>query len=156
MPPGTKMQAFLNSVRTGETKTTRALERLWLRRGPNIAANFRRANSAKGLPDWLKNELTRQGNQHAPVALSGVEFDHIREWPDAEKEKMRAALIASLGPPRRTVRFRWALSKGTASVNPVDNPFGPGDMTITFTSPQRNVKVVSGPKKGPADIAVDV
>lgn len=146
------MQTFLNSVRTGETKTTRALERLWQRRGPNIAANLRRANSAKGLPDWLESELKRQGKQHAPVALSGVEFEHIRDWPDEEKEKLRAALLASLGPPRRTVRFRWTLYTGPTSVNPVDNPYGPGDMTVTFTSPEKNVKTV----KGSTEVSVSV
>ena len=152
MPPGTKMQTFLNSVRTGETKTTRALERLWTDRGSSLATNASRKGALNGLPDWLRSALTRQGDQHAPVALSEIEFDHIRDWPDAEKEKLRQALLASLGPPRRTVRFRWALSKDSTSVNPVDNLYGPGDMTITFNSPEKNVKTA----KGSTEVSVSV
>src|SRR3989304_2727725 len=82
MPAGTSWATFNQARLTGVTKTTQALDTLYAARDSALVAALRTASPFGGLPEPFRTALGRQG-------LSPLELDHIREWPDDQKERIR-------------------------------------------------------------------
>ncbi len=159
MPPKSSIQTFIDAVNTGQTNTTRALEVI----GTNLAAysGFAAALATPGalkadpstglLPAWAGAVLSGVGV--GALALTPAELLHIGAWPDAEKEKVRAALYQAM-QAGNAVHFSWQLYPGADSISHVDNLPG-GDFKVTFLSPQSKVRVKVVPGQ-PDDYTVDV
>ena len=155
MPSATGMRTFLRAIRTGKTRTTKALEELVRARNPALINRLRASPRAlNGLPAWLRAALVNQGAANPALDLSDEEFNHIRHWPNSEKRKVRNWIDTAIGPPARNVHIRWKLHAGNASDNDVDNLPGPGDITITFRSPESRVRARGGPR--PDDVTITV
>lgn len=157
------MTTFLQAIRTRSTKTTQVLDVIGTNLaayGAPIAANLAKANALNAvgghLPAWAEQALNSvSGANPALVALTNQELLHIGGWPDAEKDKVREALYQAI-QAGRAVRFYWELYAGANSVSQVDNLAGPGDISITFRSPQSKVKIKGAPSGQPDDVTVDV
>lgn len=151
MPARSSIQAFIEAVNSGQTKTTKVLNRLLEGKTASYngamlsdAAHLGRANSLDQLQGWAKDELRKPGQNDPELALSDADLDHFDSWPPAEKEKVRRALAAAVGPaggPSRDIHFSWALYAGTGSATQLDPPdlAGTGDIRVTFLSPHKNV-----------------
>jgi hypothetical protein len=154
MPPDTTLRTFIAAVRTRSTKTTKALDNLFAdpgsHRGTPIEANLNPQNAldtgrgAWGSGGWARGELLGRG-------LTAAEVDHLQDWPNPEKRKVRSALVAAIRDDR-TVHFFWELHDGTNSETVIDPPNlqGTGPITVTFRSPWAKVSV-KGVAAGQAD-----
>lgn len=131
MPPSTKMQTFLQALRTGRTRTTDALDQLFaspigLQADGHLTA-FRTAGHLNTLDQPCK----------AHLSLSAAEFAHINSWPNDLKEEIRVRLVNAIDGNLQ-VRFRWKLTTGADEDHDIATAaFGE---TITFRSPESRVK----------------
>ena len=141
MPAGTNWATFNQARLTGVTKTTQALDTLYAARDSALVAALRTASPFGGLPEPFRTALGSQG-------LSPLELDHIREWPDDQKERVREAVVAALDS-NLAVRFVWKLHDGGDERTVIRT--GPGTTTITFFSPWNKVRLVA-----PDDVTIDV
>ena len=136
------MATFNRFRGTGDTNTTQALNALYRARPEAVVAALSETGPFGGLPDQYLSELKQRG-------LSTEELEHIRDWPDADKEKVREAVLNAISSDQR-VRFAWKLhdeSKESTTIETADS----GAITITFFSPWSNVRAV-----GRDDVTVDV
>ncbi len=124
--------------RTGVTNTTRALEALF-RAQPRAVVDALDRGPFEGLPDSYSEALR---------GLSREELKHIRDWPDADKEKVRVAVLDAIRTNKR-VRFRWKLHEPSQERTTIV-PDGPGAIKITFYSPWDNLRAL-----GRGDVCVD-
>lgn len=138
MPERSTIQSFINALQSGQTTITRGLQRLWDERSTLSNITSKAATLAlTPLDADVKTALGARG-------LGTTELDHIDEWPDVEKRKVRRALVVALNSnPQRDVEFFWELYNGSASVAQIDNLHGPGTITVRFLSPRANVRVVA-------------
>jgi hypothetical protein len=151
MPEKSSIRKFIEAVNSGQTKTTKVLNRLFEGKTASYngamladAAHLGQPNSLNQLQAWAKDELRKPGNSDPELALSDADLDHFDSWPPGEKEKVRQALVAAVGPPggpSRDIHFSWALYAGTDSATQLDPPglAGTGDIRVTFLSPNKNV-----------------
>ncbi len=156
MPTGSTILEFEDAIRTGTTKTTRALEELYRSQGAALRPNLAATNALDGLPPWLKTELQRQGAARPDLQLSTKELNHIRDWPDQpDKRRIRVALRSAIANGQ-TVLFRWELSSGSGLTTDVPSlPLPPGPITITFRNPRGKIRV-RGSQPAPNDVTVIV
>ena len=141
MPAGTSWATFNQARLNGVTKTTQALDTLYAARNSALVAALRAASPFGGLPEPFRTALGSQG-------LSPLELDHIREWPDDQKERVRDAVVAALDS-NLAVRFVWKLHDGGDERTVIRT--SPGTITITFFSPWSKVRLVA-----PDDVTIDV
>jgi hypothetical protein len=127
---------------TGDTRTTQALDALYRARPAAVVAALSTTRPFGGLPEPFLIALRQRG-------LSTEELDHIRDWPDKDKERVRAAVLNAINT-NRTVHFAWKLYDGSKERTTIRTA-GPGAITITFFSPWSNVRAV-----GRDDVTVDV
>ena len=151
MPEKSSIRKFIEAVNSGQTKTTKVLNRLFEGKTASYngamlfdAAHLGQPNSLDQLQAWAKDELRKAGKDDADLAPGDADLDHIDSWPPAEKEKVRQALVAAVGPPggpSRDIHFSWALYAGTGSATRLDPPdlAETGDIRVTFLSPHKNV-----------------
>ena len=130
MPEPSTIKKFVESLKTGETNTTKVLEKLFgsqqalqaLSNHPNVTnGDLARANALSsgangGLPVWAKQELQGQGPASGLLGglrLSDKELEHIDSWPAPQRDRVRGALAAAVssGNP---VHFSWELHAGNA------------------------------------------
>ena len=142
MPAGTSWATFNQARLTGVTKTTQALDTLYAARDSALVAALRTGSPFGGLPEPFRTALGRQG-------LSPLELDHIREWPDDQKERIRDAVVTALDS-NLAVRFVWKLHNGGDERTEIRTT-SPGTITITFFSPWSKVRLVA-----PDDVTIDV
>jgi hypothetical protein len=128
----------MEALRTGRTKTTRALDDLF--GDPNALqhhahlADLQAADALRRpLAEWVKTELRQRG-------LTDLELDHIDKWPDPLKEEVRRALVSAIanGQP---VHFHWEMHRGDDEETPIQDPDPQGHITIIFRSPGRKLNV---------------
>ncbi len=132
-------QATFNRYRrTGVTNTTRALEAL-CRAQPRAVVAALNTAPFEGLPDPFLGALR---------GLSREELKHIRRWPDADKERVRVAVLKAINT-NQTVRFAWKMGE-TSKERTVIRPDGPGAIKITFFSPWDYLRAL-----GPNNVCVD-
>ena len=149
MPAGTSWATFNQARSTGVTKTTQALGTLYTARDPALVAALPTASPFTGLPAPFRGALSSLG-------LSQLELDHIRDWPDAQKERVRKELVRAIGAGDN-VEFSWKLHDAPDERTIIRNP-DPGVITITFYSPWSKVRppeARSGPVT-PDDVTIDV
>ncbi len=151
MPEMSSAMAFVTALKTRRTNSTKALDVLFAKDpvsethpqfvNPNFAKlqDVHALSSGLGgtLPPWAKEELLA-------VGLSLPEIDHVGQWPVAQRETVREALVKVI-EDNKPVEFFWDLHDGAVEDTAVS-----GD-TITFLSPRANVRVL-----GPDNIIVDV
>src|SRR3990170_6076006 len=142
MPAGTRWATFNQARLTGVTKTTEALDTLYAARDSALVATLRTASPFGGLPEPFRTALGRQG-------LSPLELDHILQWPDDQKERVREAVVTALDS-NLAVRFVWKLHDGVDE-RTVIRTSSQGTITITFFSPWSKVRPVA-----PGDVTIDV
>jgi hypothetical protein len=141
MPAGTSWATFRKAASTGDTKTTQALKTLYTALNPALVAALRTASPFTGLPAPFLGALSSLG-------LSQLELDHIRDWPDAQKEMVRQAVVTAIGAGDN-VEFFWKLHDAAQEQTTIN--IAPGVITITFYSPESKVRLV-----GPDDVTIDV
>lgn len=170
MPDITSVDKFVKSLQTGRTDTTKALDLLsqqnlradaadWdLLQTPRSLDRPTSPNAPRGVAvGWWKKYLEQPAQQPPPLpsqALKTAELDHIDDWPDEQKEKVRETLVfAQLN--KRKIHFFWELYRGEYEATEIVNPdpdTGPGaDITVTFRTPGSKVTLV-----GPNNVRVDV
>jgi hypothetical protein len=143
MPAGTSWATFNHARLTGDTKTTQALKALYTALNPAlVAALSTTASPFTGLPALFRGALSSLG-------LSPLELDHIRDWPDADKERVRQAVVTAIGAGDK-VEFSWKLHDAPDERTIIRNT-APGVITITFYSPWSKVRPVA-----PDDVTIDV
>ena len=141
MPAGTSWATFNQARLKGITRTTQALDALFAARPAALVAALQ-TGPFTGLPAAFRTDLSGRG-------LSNLELDHIRDWPDGQKDRVRAAVKNAIST-NLTVRFVWKLYNG-AREKTIIRPSGPNAITITFFSPWSKVRPT-----GPNDVTVDV
>ena len=164
MPLASSMPELLEAIRTSRTKTTKALDWLFtdpLRwksdPNPNVqnAIAWLGSTTAFGpLPQAVRKILKGEslGSPPSPnpplppsLRLTNDELNHINKWPPIQKNKVRKKLNKAVTLDC-DVHFFWKLATGpNEKTDPVVNPVAGGDITVTFRSPEINVK--SGPVK---------
>ncbi len=142
MPNESSVATFNEARRTGLTKTTRALQALFDAKNPALVASLRASGPMRGLPGWARSAFASQ-------ALSEGELDHIRDWPDDQKERARAA-ISDAWDNNDRVQFLWKLWDNPNEGVTVRKSVGK-TMIITFFSPWDKMRT-----SGEDNIVVDV
>lgn len=142
MPEQSSVATFNQARRTGVTKTTKALKALLDKRDPQLISSLRSTSPFLGMPSWLRTALRSE-------RLSPTEIDHVAQWPDEQKDRVRNAVVDALDE-NRSVDFRWKLwdqsQEGT-----IVRQDDAGSVTITFYSPWDKLRA-----EGPNDIRVIV
>jgi len=152
MPEQTPLRKFMKSLETKVTDTTKALESAWQAMPASeraaLLASLSSAASLTPLPGNLETLLRNHG-------LGDKEIAHINEWPNQPKQDAVAWLIAVSA--NNNVAFRWELHGGggeVAAADPSPPVPGPGQVTITFRSPQTKVTLWPAPTFGEVNVSV--
>jgi hypothetical protein len=147
MPTTTAIRKFLESVRTGETDTTKALDELFKnvagRRRALMAhadmAHLRKAHSLDRSPPsgvsagWWRAHLS---------TLQPLELTHLDDWPEKLKENVRGKLVHAIDNGR-PIKFVWELCDGNAEQTDIKDPGPPQRITVTFRSPRSKMTVTA-------------
>ena len=142
MPEYSTVRDFVAALQSGMTNTTKVLQHLWDNRNdpavfpPNVLANLGTYSLHPLAPDL--EQLFRN------AGMKPGEILHLNHWPDAEKQKMRGAL---LGAGNQTVRFFWELHRGDDEETEV-TPAPGGGVDIYFRSPRKRLALSAGPTFG--------
>jgi hypothetical protein len=179
MPQVSTVPEFLEARRTGNTKTTERLNAVFSTAHRGAIAN---GTALGDLKDWLHtqramNEPLPQtaatgtadvrgflGPSHpslpstASEALGSGELEHVDDWPANQKEMVRKKLVEALDAAKpRNVKFKWKLHRGDHEITDIRDPDEDGDITITFKSPWKYVKLhASGTPPNLNEITVNV
>lgn len=110
MPPMSKIRTFVDALKTGETKTTKALQTAL---GPRQSATARALIAALRQTNALKRPLAepfrgaiKKGKLHDDYVTYCIDA-----WPDQDKEDVRKELLKAIGRGD-SIRFRWGLKSG--------------------------------------------
>ena len=167
MPDSTPIKKFIESLRTGKTDITNALDKIFdmgyradllACADPDLTQpdldNFRdetgQPNHLDTLPNYANAMLQSRG-------VNIGEIDHINDWPPGQKKRVREKLVEALDPAKpRAVYFFWELYNG-AFENVHIEDHGPGsDIIITFKSPRKNVQATPSKTGIVEDVQVSV
>ncbi|MCI0777731.1 MAG: hypothetical protein J4N95_06090 [Chloroflexi bacterium] len=143
MPVSSTPKEFTDAINERRSRTTKALDKFIrlrsLKNHPHIADLRTPGYLNKTLPKWIRDELGGLGVKKT------IEFTHMNQWPRAQKEEVRKALVHAIDHGLR-IDFFWALwnekKEGTV-IEPKRLP-KKGKITITFYSPNKNVRTVAG------------
>jgi hypothetical protein len=135
-----KVKTFIEALKTGETTTTKKLERVTRKRSSATAleliAALRKKNALDRPLDGVILDVLRS---------EGVTRRHIDRcidaWPDKHKEDARKAIIGAINAGK-PVRFRWGLKSGAGSDAKISKR-GP-IVTITALSPRSTLRISKG------------
>jgi hypothetical protein len=150
MPERSSIQSFINALQSGQTTITRGLKQLWDDRAalPNITS---RAATLTLTPLDAEVDAALRAR-----GLATKEIDHINEWSNGEKVKVRRALVVALNSnPQRDVEFSWELYNGSASVAQIDNLNGTGTIRVRFRSPRANIQTVADEITGEVNVQLE-
>ena len=108
MPPMTSVRTFIAALRTGETRTTQAVEQAVARRrgarAEELVALLHKRGALKAPLDASFRDALRD------TGLPPRYIDNcIDGWPDGQKEEMRRAMVTAINGGHR-VRFAWGLT----------------------------------------------
>jgi len=133
MPPMSSLRTFIAALKTGETRTTKALESLaGRRRGATATAVIAQVNKANAMNTPLGDPL-RSAIRMSPLP-ENVIATCIDGWPNSQKEKIRVAVARAIREGRR-VRFRWGLTPESGFRTEIHDS-GSGTLTITTLTPR--------------------
>ncbi len=141
---------FVEAVNSSMSATTKRLEDLWARRNdpaikPVIDKLLADPSPYDPLHPSLDPELV------GLLALKPKEIEHINNWPQAEKEKVRDAL-RDAHAAGKAVRFRWELARVADETTETDVTATP--IEIYFQSPYDRVKKWGLPTAGSIKVPV--
>ena len=158
MPMTSTPKEFVNALAERRSRTTKALDALF-RTPKKLEGHLKELEKtgylAGPLPKWIRDGLTANG------VKKPREFTHINQWPKAQKENVRKALVHAIKKSVQgnsiRVRFFWELSGRNNEETIIEPKRLPstGTITITFVSPQKRVWVSSAAKTF-GEIFVDV
>lgn len=137
MPPMTSVKTFITALRTGETRTTQALDKaVARRRGVRAEALIGLLGQRDALRTPLQDELrTALRAERLPERY----IDHcIDGWPDTQKEQMRRAIARAIKGGHR-VRFAWGITPAASyrtEIRRADN----GTVTILALTPRSSLR----------------
>jgi hypothetical protein len=135
------LRTFIAALKTGETRTTKALELVVSRQRRAASTELVDALAARGAFNTPLQKGFRQALRKAPLPERNIE-QCIDGWPDAQKEQMRRAIASAIQDGRR-VRFRWGLTAARTFATEI-NSDGAGAVTITALSPRSSLRVDRG------------
>jgi hypothetical protein len=137
MPPMTSIKTFVAALRTGETRTTQALEKAVARRrgvrAEALIGLLRQQGACKTpLQDELRTALRaeRLPERYIQNCIDG--------WPDTQKEQMRRAIVTAINGGHR-VRFEWGITPAATyrtDIRRADN----GTVTILALTPRSSLR----------------
>jgi hypothetical protein len=108
MAPMSSIRTFINALKTGETRTTRALNRVIAERRSAAADERRAALRHPGAMAAPLQPPLRDALRSAALPDEMI-TECIDRWPDDHKERVRRALVKALAEGHR-VRFAWGLT----------------------------------------------
>jgi hypothetical protein len=133
----TKIRTFIDALRTGETRTTKAIDRVLRSRGSSreeLESAFRHRGALKApLQDPFRGALRDAGLTPRYIERC------IDRWPDGQKEDARRAVVSAINAGRG-VRFRWGLTESGRFETEIATA-GRGPITITARSPRSTLRV---------------
>lgn len=147
MPVSSTPKEFENALKERRSRTTKAMDDLFrspaatFKNHPNIGDLRKVGHLGSPLPAWIKNELKARG------MVKPLEVRHIDQWPKAQKERLRKAMIHAIDNNVK-IQFFWELYGGSREqtlITPDPMPTS-GTITVTFLSPQSRVRVSSAEK----------
>lgn len=137
MPPMSSVRTFIAALKTGETRTTRALEKVVARRRGADAHALAAALRRRGALDAPLADPMRSAIRAVPLPERFV-ARCIDAWPDKQKEEARRAIVGAMRHGRR-LQFRWGLTDAdtyeTAIVTRGSR------VTITALSPRSSLRI---------------
>lgn len=153
MPDLSKVSPFVKALKTGMTHTTKVLD---VCDYAKYKDELKIPGALSPLPDWAIKELSKSHGtgKNKVLGLKPKELDHINDWPPAQLDQVRKAILAALGPPTRTLQFFWELTTQSTEGTTVQGLDKTGDIIITFLSPRALLKAKK--VKGIWDIKVGV
>ncbi len=137
MPPMSSLRTFITALKTGETRTTKALEKLAARRRGVAALQLVAATRHRGAFDAPLSPPFRLALKKSFLPERYIDRC-IDAWPDDDKERARRAVVQAIAEGRR-LRFRWGLKSeaGYALVITRTKP----EVTITALSPRSSLRI---------------
>jgi hypothetical protein len=127
------LRTFISALKTGETRTTKALDKLAAhRRGIAAAGLIAMVSKPGSMKAPLKDPL-RSALRAASLPEKTIEVC-IDGWPDKQKETMRRAVAKAIREGRR-VRFHWGLTSETGFRTQIHDT-GTGIVKITALTPR--------------------
>jgi hypothetical protein len=149
MPVASTLQELIDAIQTKKTNTMRALDDLFgsqaaltcvnnhTHRAELNSPNVFESGPNSELPPWAVDELQGSGECTVTHPLSHKEIDHINQWSAADKEELRAVLVAALeARPPAPIGFFWELHDGKKEEIDTRTPG-----RVTFRSPKRRARV---------------
>ena len=137
MPPMSSLRTFITALRTGETRTTKALNHVVARRSGATAADLIAALRKRGALKSPLQDPLRQALRNAPLPNRYIEAC-IDGWPDPHKEKIRLAILRAIRD-RRRVRFVWGLTPERSFTTEISRK-RTGTLTITTLTPRASLR----------------
>jgi hypothetical protein len=131
---------FISALKTGETRTTRALQALAGRRRGAPAEELIVSLRRRGALNAPLGSPFRQAVRKVPLPERFIERC-IDAWPDAQKERVRRALVRAIDDGDR-VRFRWGLTAGRGYETEITRTGA--RVTITALSPRSTLRLSRG------------
>ncbi len=142
MPEMSSVRTFVEALKTGMTKTTKALDQVDY---AEYIDQLKVPGALNALQPWAREALTAQG-------LSEGELGHINAWPNDQKELIRQAIVNAVDNARN-LSFFWELYANAEEDTSIQGLDEEGDITITFLSPRRRV-TTSGNLSGGINVGV--
>jgi hypothetical protein len=133
------LKTFIEALKSGETRTTKALERLLRRRR---SATTQAVIAALRQPGALNRRLDASLRSALNPPLSDTTISIcIDNWPDTQKEEARKQIIWAINKGG-SVQIRWGLKSGAG----YDAKFkrSGNNVTITALSPRSSLKISGG------------
>jgi hypothetical protein len=131
------VRTFIAALKTGETRTTKALQRVAGRRQGAAAQALIAALKHKGALDAPLGSPLRDAIQKTPLPERYI-ARCIDDWPDVQKEQARKAMVTAINKGHQ-VRFRWGLKSGPGYDTNIHR--GVSSVTITALSPRSSLRV---------------
>lgn len=138
MPPMSSLRTFVTALRTGETRTTKALDHVFGQRRGAAAEELFGDASKRGAFNAPLREPFRQALRKAPLPERAIAAC-IDGWPDTQKEQMRRIVLRAIKNGQR-LRFRWGLTDAR-SFEWRKTTSNAGTVTITLLSPRSSLRV---------------
>jgi hypothetical protein len=131
-----KIKTFIDALKSGETKTTKAIEQVV---GVRKAADRQALLDALDQPHALKSPLAKAFKD--ALIDAGLKRNEIKRcinaWPENDKETARVALVKAMKRGDR-VRFRWGLKSGAGY--DAESERDGNTTTITALSPHSSLE----------------
>jgi hypothetical protein len=136
----TTLKTFIAALRTGETRTTRALEDVMGRRKGAAAEELLATLHHRGALKAPLQTPLRRAVKKTPLPERFIDRC-IDAWPDVQKERARRALVKAVNDGHR-VRFRWGLKAGAGYKTEIKRTGN--RVTITALSPRSSLRTSAG------------